>query len=74
MIGFDVGRARIAGRSIVTLRSRTEEIFLVTSWAEHLRQHAQQTRADEELERRLHSYVSGQPEVHHLIYAYSKEI
>jgi MFS family permease len=50
------------------------EIFLVNSWAEHLRQHARQTRADEELERRLHSYVSGQPEVHHLIYAYLKKI
>jgi MFS family permease len=50
------------------------EIFLVNSWAEHLRQHARQTRADEELERRLYSYVAGQPEVHHLIYADSREI
>jgi MFS family permease len=49
------------------------EIFLVNSWAEHLRQHARQTRADEELERRLLSHVDGEPEVHHLIYAYSKE-
>jgi MFS family permease len=48
------------------------EIFLVNSWAEHLRQHARQTRADEELEQLLYSYVSGQPEVHHLIYAYAK--
>jgi len=49
------------------------EIFLVNSWAEHLRQHARQTHADEEVEQRLYSYVSGQPEVHHLIYVYSKE-
>ena len=49
------------------------EIFLVNSWSEHLRQHTRQTRADEEVEQRLYSYVSGQPEVHHLIYAYSRE-
>jgi len=49
------------------------EIFLVNSWAEHLRQHARRTRADEEVEQRLYGYVSGQPEVHHLVYAHSKE-
>jgi len=48
------------------------EIFLVNSWAEHLRQHQRGTQADGELEQRLYSYVSGDPEVHHLIYAYSK--
>jgi MFS family permease len=49
------------------------EIFLVNSWVEHLRQHERQTKADGELERRLSSYVTGEPEVRHLIYAYSKE-
>jgi len=49
------------------------EIFLVHSWAEHLRQHERQTQADGELERRLSGYVVGEPEVRHLIYAYSKE-
>jgi len=49
------------------------EIFLVNSWAEHLRQHERQTQADGELERRLSSYVAAEPEVRHLIYAYAKE-
>jgi MFS family permease len=44
------------------------EIFLVNSWAEHLRQHERQTQADRELEQRLYSYVAGEPAVHHLIY------
>lgn len=49
------------------------EIFLVNSWAEHLRQHERQTQADREQELRLHSYVAAEPKVCHLIYAYSKE-
>ncbi len=49
------------------------EIFLVNSWAEHLRQHERQTQADGELERRLLTYITGEPEVRHLIYAYSKD-
>ena len=49
------------------------EIFLVNSWAEHLRQHERQTQADRELEQRLGSYVATEPEVRHLIYTYSKE-
>jgi hypothetical protein len=49
------------------------EIFLVNSWAEHLRQHERQTQADGELERSLYTYVAGEPEVRHLIYAYLKE-
>ncbi|MGC1450857.1 MAG: MFS transporter [Candidatus Sulfotelmatobacter sp.] len=49
------------------------EIFLVNSWAEHLRQHERQTLADRELERRLYGYVAGEPKVHHLIYANSTE-
>jgi hypothetical protein len=49
------------------------EIFLVNSLAEHLRQHERQTLADRDLERRLRSCISGEPEVRHLIYAYAKE-
>ena len=49
------------------------EIFLVNSWAEHLRQHERQTQADREVEQRLSSYVASDPEVRHLIYANSTE-
>jgi transmembrane secretion effector len=49
------------------------EIFLVNSWAEHLRQHERQTQADREVEQRLSSYVARDPEVRHLIYANSIE-
>jgi MFS family permease len=52
--------------------NRYLEIFLVRSWAEHLRQHERQTKADRELERRLYTYVASEPEVRHLIYTYSK--
>jgi len=50
------------------------EIFLVNSWAEHLRQHERQTQADREVEQRLSSYVAGDPEVRHLIYANSIDV
>ena len=46
----------------VELAHRFVEIFLVHSWAEHLRQHERQTKADRELEERVYSYVSGEPE------------
>jgi MFS family permease len=49
------------------------EIFLVNSWAEHLRQHERQTQADRELEGRISSYLSGEPVVRHLIDAYAAE-
>jgi hypothetical protein len=49
------------------------EVFLVQSWAEHLRQHERLTRADRELEKRLHSLVEGAPKVHHLIYVRSQD-
>ena len=45
------------------------EIFLVDSWAEHLRQHERLTQADRKLEQRLYSYVLKEPSVRHLIYA-----
>ena len=43
------------------------EIFLVNSWAEHLRQHERQTQADRELQGRINSYLSGEPTVRHWI-------
>ena len=49
------------------------EIFLVNSWAEHLRQHERQTQADQEVEGRLLSFVAAAPEVRHLIYTDSKQ-
>jgi MFS family permease len=49
------------------------EIFLVNSWAEHLRQHDRQTQADRELEGRIYTYLSGEPTVRHLIDAYAAE-
>jgi len=49
------------------------EIFLVNSWAEHLRQHERQTQADRALEGRIYSYLSGEPMVRHLIDAYATE-
>jgi predicted MFS family arabinose efflux permease len=55
------------------IADRYVEIFLVNSWAEHLRQHDRQTLADRTLEERLYSYINGEPKVHHLIYAYLKE-
>ena len=54
--------------------NRYLEIFLVNSWAEHLRQHERQTQADSKVEQRLSSYLAGDPEVRHLIYANSIEI
>jgi len=45
------------------------ETFIVSSWAEHLRQHERMTLADRELEERLQSYVRGNPSVRHLVSA-----
>jgi len=53
----------------IEVANRFVEIFLVHSWAEHLRQHSRQTKADRELEQRVHSYVTGEPKVRHLLYA-----
>ena len=49
------------------------ETFLVHTWAEHLRQHDRQTVADRELEQRLSSLITGEPKVHHMIYAHSRK-
>jgi hypothetical protein len=43
------------------------EIFLVNSWAEHLRQHERQTVAGRELEARIRTFLSAEPIVRHLI-------
>jgi len=48
------------------------ETFIVSSWAEHLRQHERATREDRNLEERLLSYVRSEPRVRHLIYAESE--
>jgi MFS family permease len=44
------------------------EIFVVSSWAEHLRQHDRFTRADSQLEERLRSCTLKEPKVRHLLY------
>jgi len=49
--------------------NRYLEMFLVNSWAEHLRQHERVTKADRELEERIRSYTLKEPIVRHLIYA-----
>lgn len=56
----------------IEVAHRFVEVFLVHSWAEHLRQHARQTKADRELEQRVYSYVAGEPKVRHLLYADSQ--
>ena len=48
---------------------RYVETFLISSWAEHLRQHERATAADREAEERLGPYVTGVPNVRHLVWA-----
>jgi hypothetical protein len=43
------------------------ETFLVSSWAEHLRQHERSTRADRELEDLIQTYSEAVPKVRHLV-------
>jgi len=45
------------------------ESFLVTSWAEHLRQHERLTRADSAIEQEVRRHVKEDPVIRHLIYA-----
>jgi hypothetical protein len=49
------------------------EVFLVSSWAEHQRQHERATQADQELEQRLERYVVDLPRIRHLIFAQANE-
>jgi MFS family permease len=44
------------------------ETFMVSSWAEHLRQHERSTREDRDLEDQLQGYARGEPKVRHLIH------
>jgi MFS family permease len=44
------------------------ETFVVSTWAEHLRQHDRLTRADRDLEERLSQYTLKEPLVRHLVY------
>jgi MFS family permease len=53
----------------VEVANRFAEIFLVHSWAEHLRQHERLTKGDHELEEQVYRYVAGEPKVRHLLYA-----
>jgi hypothetical protein len=46
---------------------RYVETFIVSSWAEHLRQHERMTRSDRELEEQLQTYSRGSPRVRHLV-------
>ena len=57
----------------IEVAERYLEIFLVHSWAEHLRQHERMTHADRDLEQRLGSYLAKNPLVRHLIYEHSRE-
>jgi MFS family permease len=45
------------------------ESFLVTSWAEHLRQHERLTRGDSAIEQDVRSHAEAEPIIRHLIYA-----
>jgi hypothetical protein len=49
------------------------EMFEVTSWAEHLRQHERFTRGDAALEEEIRRYAQKEPEIRHLIYADSEQ-
>lgn len=44
------------------------ETFIVSSWAEHLRQHARAIRADSQSEERLRNCIGGEPRTRHLLY------
>jgi len=57
----------------VESNDRYVEVFLVASWAEHLRQHERQTRADQELESKVRQCSLGEPNVRHLLYATGRE-
>jgi len=45
------------------------ETFLVTSWAEHVRQHDRFTRGDRDVEAQIREHVAEEPAVEHFIHA-----
>jgi MFS family permease len=51
---------------------RYVETFVVSSWAEHLRQHERVTNADRAVEDRLRTYVTDVPTVRHLVSALAR--
>jgi MFS family permease len=51
---------------------RYVETFVVSSWAEHLRQHERVTNADRAVEERLRTCVTGVPSVRHLVSAHAR--
>lgn len=53
---------------------RYVESFLVTSWAEHLRQHERLTRADSAIEQEVRSRAQDDPIIRHLVYAQSHSL
>jgi MFS family permease len=57
----------------IAAADRYLEIFLVSTWAEHQRQHERQTVTDHDLEQRLRGYLVSEPIVHHLIFAQIRE-
>jgi len=48
---------------------RYTEIFIVSSWQEHIRQHDRITRADSRFEVRIRNCVRSEPTVRHLLYS-----
>jgi MFS family permease len=56
----------------IEVADRYLETFIVSSWAEHERQHERYTQADHELEARLGACFAGEPKVSHLIFVQSK--
>ncbi len=44
------------------------ETFVVSSWAEHVRQHDRLTRADLQIEERIQRCTANEPRVRHLVY------
>ena len=48
--------------------NRYLETFVVSSWAEHLRQHERLTRADSQLETHLRNCTHDEPRVRHFLY------
>jgi MFS family permease len=50
------------------IADRYLETFIVSSWAEHVRQHDRLTRADSQIEERLRRCTRSEPSVRHLVY------